>query len=226
MSTTASRRSVPVEERTPASARATVAASAASRVSVRRRWGRVGAGIAAALLGAWVFAAVYLSADDSREVLVVADGVARLEQIQRSDLRVVSLPTNTDVEAVSASRLADVVGRVAATDLAAGSLLADGELVPVGERLVAANEAVVGVLVRLGDAPTIELDRGAVVSVVIRPAAGTSGDVREVTGWVANLSGAASNGDRPIEVVVTRSDAAVVSAAAADHRVTIVVLGQ
>lgn len=225
MSTTASRRGAPVEALSPARARA--AAAAAPRDPVRRRWGRIGAGVAAALLGAWVFAALYLSADDTREVLVVAEGVERLESIERSDLRVVSLPTNSDVQTVPASRLNDLVGRIAATDLAAGSLLADGQLVPVGERLVAADEAVVGVLVGPGDAPATGLDRGAAVSVVVRPPAGVTGDAQEVPGWVADVSGAvASNGDRPVEVVVAKGDAAAVSAAAADRRVTIVVLGE
>lgn len=174
-----------------------------------------------------MFAALYLSADDTREVLAVSDGVQRLETIERSDLRVVSLPTDADVETVPVAQLEDVVGRVAATDLAAGSLLADGQLVRAGERLVAEDEAVVGVLVGPGDAPSNGLDRGGAVSVVIRPPAGVIGEAKEVAGWVADLSGAvASNGDRPVEVVVARIDAAAVSAAAADRRVTIVVLGE
>lgn len=226
MSATVYRRSTPADPSSPARARAAIAATA-PRDPLRRRWGRIGAGVAAALLGAWVFAALYLSADDTRDVLALTDGVQRLETIERSDLRVVSMPTNADVQTVPASQLDDVVGRVAATDLAPGSLLADGQLVPAGERLVTADEAVVGVLVGPGDAPSTGLDRGAVVSVVIRPPAGVTGDAEEVPGWVADLSGAvASNGDRPVEVVVARSDAAAVSAAAADRRVTIVVLGE
>lgn len=208
-------------------ARAAVLATTAPRDPVRRRWGRIAVGVAAALLGAWVFAALYLSADDTREVLALANPVERLERIERSDLRVLRLPTNTDVQTVPASQLDGVVGRVAATDLAAGSLLADGQLVPVGERLVAAGEAVVGVLVGPGDAPSTGLDRGAKVSVVVRPPAGVSGAAVEVPGWVADVSGAVgSKGDRSVEVVVARRDAASVSAAAADRRVTIVVLGE
>ena len=36
----------------------------------KRRWGRFGAGAAAAAIGAWLFAAMYLSAGDRTEVLV------------------------------------------------------------------------------------------------------------------------------------------------------------
>jgi hypothetical protein len=91
---------------------------------------------------------------------------------------------------------------------------------------VTADEAIVGVLVGPGDSPTTGMTRGAVVSVVIRPAAGTNGTVAEVPGWIAGIGGeVSSSGDRPVEVVVARSEAARVSAAAADRRVTIVVLG-
>jgi len=173
-----------------------------------------------------VFAALYLSADDTSQVLVVADGVERFDVIERSDLRAVSLPSDADVESVPASRLDEVVGRVAAADLVGGSLLADSQLVPVGERLVGTDEAVVGVLVGSGDAPTTGLVRGVGVSVVIRPSAGSSDDVVEVAGWVVDRAGEpAASGDRAVEVVVARSAAAAVSAAASDGRVSIVVLG-
>lgn len=212
--------------RTPAARAAVVDAARPTAGLVRRRWGRVAAGVAAAVLGAWVFAALYLSADDTREVLVVAEDVARFETIERGHLRVVSLPAEGDVSAVPADRLDGLVGRVAATDLVAGSLLADGHLIPAGERLVAAGEAVVGVLVGPGDSPSGGLRRGAEVSVVVRPAAGVPGAAVEVRGWVLDVSGEVSSSrERPVEVVVARGDAAAVSAAAADRRVTIVVLG-
>jgi hypothetical protein len=71
------------------------------------------------------------------------------------------------------------------------------------------------------------MNRGAQVSVVVRPAAGTNGTVAEVPGWIAGIGGEVSSaGDRPVEVVVARAEAARVSAAAADRRVTIVVLGE
>jgi len=194
---------------------------------VRRRWGRVGGGLLAALVGGWLFASLYLGADDRREVLVVAEGVGRFETIQRSDLRVVRLPTDAAVESVAASRLDEVVGRVAAADLVAGSLLADGALLGSDERLVGADEAVVGLLLGPGDAPLAGVRRGAEVLVVVRPPVGGAGDAVEVTGWVVDVSGAAtSSGDTPVEVVVGRSDSALVSAAAADGRATLVVLGE
>lgn len=195
------------------------------REPVRRRWGRIAGGAFAALLGGWLFTSLYMSAGDRVDVLALSNDVGRHEAIERSDLRVVAISADTDVSSVPASRLDDLVGRVAATDLTKGSLLADGALVADGERLVQAGEAVVGVLVKPGDSPTNEMRPGASVSVVVRPAPGTTGAVTEVPGWVVNVGSAASNGDRTIEVVVARQSSAAVSAAAADRRVTIVALG-
>ncbi|MCC6438707.1 MAG: hypothetical protein IT196_27035 [Acidimicrobiales bacterium] len=193
---------------------------------VRRRWGRIGGGAFAAVVGGWLFASLYLSADDRVEVLAVATDIGRFDVIDRSDLRVVTIGEDTDVASIPASRLDELIGRVASTDIVAGGLLVDGQLLPAGDRLVTADEAIVGVLVGPGDSPTTGMTRGAVVSVVIRPAAGTNGTVAEVQGWIAGIGGeVSSSGDRPVEVVVARSEAARVSAAAADRRVTIVVLG-
>lgn len=210
-----------------ADARRVLAGRAERRDPLRRRWGRVGGGVLAALLGAWLFASLYLGADERREVLAVASRVGRFEVVERSDLRVVRLPTDAEVESVPASRLDEVVGRVAGADLAAGSLLADGQLLPAGERTIGADEAVVGLLLGPGDAPVAGVTRGASVSVVVRQPAGASGGVEATGGWVADVSEVmASTGDRPVEVVVPRAGAAAISAAAADGRVTLVVLGR
>lgn len=226
MSTTMTRRNgaASPDSANRAARQATVAGQ--KKDPVRRRWGRIGGGAFAAVVGGWLFASLYLSADDRVEVLAVATDIGRFDVIDRSDLRVVTIGEDTDVASIPASRLDELIGRVASTDIVAGGLLVDGQLLPAGDRLVTADEAIVGVLVGPGDSPTTGMTRGAVVSVVIRPAAGTNGTVAEVPGWIAGIGGeVSSSGDRPVEVVVARSEAARVSAAAADRRVTIVVLG-
>lgn len=207
-------------------ARMVVAAGAERRDPLRRRWGRVGGGVLAAVLGGWGAASLYLSADDRDDVVALADGVGRGEVVERSDLRVVRISSDTDVASVPAGRLDELVGRVAGSDLAAGSLLAEDQLVDDGERLVLPSEATVGVLVGANEAPTPGLVRGAAVSVVVRPPAGATGGVTAVSGWVADAgSTESSTGDRPIAVVVPAGDAPMVSAAAADGRVSLVVVG-
>jgi len=207
-------------------ARASVATATERRDPLRRRWGRIGGGVLAAVLGGWLAASLYLSADDRTEVLALSNGMQRFEVLERSDLRVVRLSSDTDVASLPASRLEQLIGRIAATDLAAGSLLVDDHLLGADERLVSARDAVVGVLVGPGDAPSSGLVRGASVMVVVRPAAGTSNSIVETSGWVAEVGAAVgSSADRAVAVVVPAEDAAAVSAAAADRRVTLVVAG-
>ena len=194
-------------------------------VPVRRRWGRVGAGVGAAIVGGWIFAALYLSAGDRSDVLVVANDVDRFEVIDRSDLRIVRLSDDSEVASIPVSRLDELVGRVAAVDLVAGSLLADGQILPADRELLAETEAVVGVLLGQGDGPQQSLRRGTPVLVVVRAAAGTTGVPEQIEGWVYDASGEALNTqERPIEVAIPRDTAGSVSAAAADGRVSIVAL--
>jgi hypothetical protein len=170
---------------------------------------------------------LYLSAGDRHEVIALSHDVDRLDVIDRSDLRVVRISSDTDVSTVGASELDEIVGRVANVDLVAGSLLVADQLVPENRQLLAADEAVVGVLLGPGDSPTRALRRGTPVLVVIRPASGTQGDTEEVEGWVFDASGEALNTrERPIELAVPRRAAGPISAAAADQRVTIVALAE
>jgi hypothetical protein len=204
---------------------ARAAASAPPRTPVRRRWARVGAGPAAAVLGAWIFAAMYLSAGDQKDVLVVANDVGRFEVIDRSDLRVARVSESSDIETVAADRVDEYVGRTAGVDLVSGSLLNDGQVLANGEELIGDGEAVVGVLVGPADAPQHSLRRGAPVTVVVRPTTGSTDPPTEITGWVWSASSeASSTREVAVEVVVPAQQSSVVSAAAADRRVSIVVL--
>jgi hypothetical protein len=188
----------------------------------------VAGGAAAALFGAWLFAALYLSAGNRTEVLVVAEDVSRLDTIERSDVRVARLSLDASVDTIAADRLDEFVGRIAAVDLVAGSLLTEQQVRAQNERVVDADEAVVGVLLRPGDGPTAVLRRGTPVTVVVRPSASASpAAIEQVPGWVLDAGGAAlNNRDRAIDVVVARDRAAVVSAAAAERLVTVVALGE
>lgn len=206
-------------------ARVVVAAERPTTGPSRRRWGRVAVGGAVTLVGSWIFAALYLSAGDRVEVLVVARDVPRLEAIERADLRAVRLADAPDVATVPASRLEELIGRRTAVDLVAGSVLAEEQVLSASAQLVGADEAVVGLVAGPGEAPTSSLDRGTGVLLIIRPAPGESDAVVTVEGWVLDASGEAlSTREQPFEVVVPRTDAEAVSAAAADRRVSIVAL--
>lgn len=196
-----------------------------SGLPTRRRWGRIGLGAAAAIAGAWIAAALVTSAGSRTEIIVLADDVAQFEVVERGDLRVARIATDPAVDTVAASDLDSIVGRIAATDLHAGSILASEQLVPAGQRLVADGEAIVGARLAPGDAPLRDLARGAAVLVVIRTPAGETGGPTTVEGWLLDLSEAdATSGERSASIVVPRSEADEVAAAAGDKRVSIVAL--
>ena len=76
---------------------AAISPSKQARPAVRRRWTRIGAGITLTVFGAWVAAALYLSAGDRTEVVVLANPVSRFETIERVD--VIAGPGNPWVQA-------------------------------------------------------------------------------------------------------------------------------
>lgn len=188
---------------------------------VRRHWGRLAAGVFAGLLGSWVFASLYVSAGHRTEVVVVANPVARFDIIKASDLRVVRISADAEAASIPATRLNDFVGRVASSDLLAGALLLEGQLLPSGQKLLGKDEMLVGVLLGPGDGQ-LNLRRGSPVVVVVRPATGDNATATEVVGWVFDSSAEALNSrERPVELALPRAQAALVAAAAADKRVSV-----
>lgn len=201
--------------------------ASAEGLPARRRWARVAAGAALALLGGWVFASLYVSAGERVEVLAVSRDVDRFAEIQRDDLRTVRVAADPGVDTVEAGELDEVEGRVAATDLVEGALLAPGQLMPADERRVAATEAIVGAELGPGDAPQSALRGGVDVYVVVRPddTGGEQQDARRVTGWILEVGEPDPNTDaRNVELVVPESESSAVTAAAAEERLSLVVL--
>ncbi|HLM64769.1 MAG TPA: SAF domain-containing protein [Acidimicrobiales bacterium] len=193
----------------------------------RRQWARVAAGAALALLGGWIFASLYVSAGERVEVLAVAEQVDRFETIEADDLRTVRVAADPGVETIDADQADELVGRAAATDLLPGSLLSPAQVVPADTRLVSDNEAVVGAELGPRDAPE-GLVGGVDLFIVIRPEDTVTGGGEEVRveGWLRDVGDADENtGDRQVSLVVPRTQAADVSSAAADERLSLVALG-
>lgn len=201
----------------------------AQGLPLRRRWGRFAAGTILALLGAWVFAALYVSAGERVEVLAVRRDVGRYEEIERSDLRTVRVAADRGVDTVRAGELDDVVGRLASTELREGSLLADSQLVPGDADLIDQDEAVVAVELPRAAAPDNAWEAGMEVLVVVLPpenAGGEQAEPQEVEGWLYNVGELDDQTrTRHIDLVVPDFAAAEVSAAAADERIALALVG-
>jgi hypothetical protein len=192
----------------------------------KRRWGRLAAGVATGLIGAWISASLYVSAGNRTEVLVIANPLHRFDIIKRTDLHTIRISTDSEAASVNATRVDEFIGRVAGSDLIAGSLLVEGQVLPNGQKLLGADEALVGVLLGPGDGQ-LSLRRGSPIVVVIRSVAGDTGAPIEVKGWVFDASSEAiTSRERPIELAIPRRQAALVSSAAADKRVTVVALAE
>jgi hypothetical protein len=185
------------------------------------------AGLVAIVMGGWVSAALYLSAGDRVEVVAMASTVRRHDRIDRSDLRVVRVGVTGDrASVVLSSELDGLVGGVANSDLAAGTLLAPGQIASHGERTLADDEVVVGIVVPAGSYPSGHL-QGDQVLLVMRPKDGDALSVSELEGWVFRANGdPMPSGDLAIEVAVNRTHAAGLTVAAADHRITFVALAE
>jgi hypothetical protein len=203
--------------------------SSPSGLVARRRWGWVLAGVGAVVVGGWGSASLWLRAGDRVEVVALAGDVSAYETVTRGDLRTVRVAAPEGVDVVAASKIDDLVGRVAASDLPGRSLLVESDLFRAGESVVDTAEAVVGVRVGPGTAP-VELARGRRVLAVIVPAqtaASDTGEARGVEGWVLrseDLTTGTQTGGLSVSVVVPRDEATGVAAAAADDRLSLVAL--
>jgi hypothetical protein len=181
---------------------------------VRRRWGRFAVGAVLALLGAWIFASLYVSAGERVEVLALSRDVAQFATIEDDDLRTVRVAAGPEVDTIDADERDDIVGRAAAVPLAEGTLLAPGQVVEEGLALIAADEA--ATTIDVGSGVASQLEPGMDVSVVVAAEQGAGDEAdHSYPGWLlAKGEADEQTGDVPITVVVDRS--ALTEVAAAD----------
>lgn len=142
----------------------------------RRRWGRFAAGATLALLGAWVFAALYASAGDRVEVLAMAHNVEKFKVLTREDFRTVRVSTDPGLETIEASEADELVGRQASVGLVEGSLISEGALVPKDQPVVGAGFITIGLEIKANNYPQQDNLGGMQVSIVVPPANPTQDD--------------------------------------------------
>lgn len=190
---------------------------------MRRRWGRVAAGMGAAVIGMWVFAALYITAGSKEEVLMVARDVPKFEAITEDDLDVAQVSMDPGPNSIPASEVDDYIGRIPDVPLVEGSILTEEHFLPEDAEVLSPGEAVIAAQLSESEFPSSGARAGSLVEVVIRPA-DTSQEVTSVSGWLLEVGEADEhNRERAVSVVVS-GDSAAVSAAAADDRISIVVL--
>ncbi|RZT85566.1 hypothetical protein EV383_2439 [Pseudonocardia sediminis] len=171
-----------------------------------------------AIIGALLGAYAYRAAVSRDGVVGVAQPLAFGATVRISDLREVQLPSDTGLATVPWSEVDSVVGKLTSTDLRAGQVLTPDSV--TGERLPAPGEAVVGLSVESGRAPSESLGPRDEVLVV------TGGGRPPRRAVVVRSGDSDATGRRGIDVLVRQADAEELALASVDDRVAVVLVGR
>lgn len=143
--------------------------------------------------------------------VVVTAPVAHGEIVPRDALAVTEVALDQNVTTIGA--LSDVVGRVAAHDLAPGELVTANDLT-TGALLVGPNQAVIGLLLEPGQYPTRDVTAGDLVD-VFAPGTETAGRPLAVGLPIYDVVESSNDGRTLlVSLIVEERDAAVIFDAA------------
>ena len=191
----------------------------------RRRWGLFAAMVALVCAGALGVAWLVQASTTAVPVVAARSTIERGTLISAGDLMVVRIATDPSLRTVPGSQLSGLVGKRAALDVAAGSLL-------TSESVSAANTpgagfSLVGVGVADSMMPGTSLlagDRVRVVATADGQAAATGGPTSIGAQVVGTRTGTNASGQSQtiITVSVPASDAAALAAIAASGKVAVV----
>jgi hypothetical protein len=173
----------------------------------------------------WAFAALYMSAGDKEEVLVVGSEVQRFEQVTSADLERVRVALEPGAESIPVSDEDDFLGRLAATELIPGSILTEDHFLDEDVPVVSAGEEIVAAVLGEDEIAAGNAEPGATVNIVIRGAAGSDQvDIESpvFNGRILHIGPPDEhNRERQVSLVVSSNDSAAVSAASADGRISV-----
>ncbi len=172
-----------------------------------------------ALVGVWVYA----SGSDAEQVLALRTTVQRGQVISADDLVGVRVSLDPALSPVPVGERDAIVGKRAASDLRAGSLLTPGAVATT--MVPAQGEAVVGIALTPGMVPGIDLVAGDEVRLVLTP--GTSGEPEagepsSKPATVLSVHDAVDGNGLLVDVIVPEADAPQVTSWAATGRVGLV----
>jgi hypothetical protein len=195
-----------------------------------RRLSLVLVAVMVAVGSALVFAVLWANAGARRPVLAMARTVPAGTVIQAADLAVVRVSADAQLVPLPATQRGQVVGRTAAVDLVAGTLVTQAQL---GDApLLAAGEAVVGLALRGARLPTPRLRTGDWVHVVHTAGIDESSSTGGQAGGGQVLAVARVFGVQPpdpsgtvvVSVRVAEQAASMIADAAAVDRVSLVLV--
>jgi len=173
--------------------------------------------------GALLGFVIWSTSSTSVEVVAVRSAVDRGGVISADDLMLVRVAVDPAVQVVPGARLSEMVGRRAASDLVAGSLLSPAG---VSDQLApSTGESIVGVALATGKLPAEPLRAGDKVRLVQTPADQADVPATQITidAVVQNVPVASDDGQTVVvDLLVPSSRAAEVAARSATGRVSLV----
>ena len=190
---------------------------------LRRRPALVAASIALICLGGVLAAFAWNATTTTQSVVAAREDVQRGQVIQARDLMTVQVSVDPALRPVPATQLSSLVGRRAAMDLAAGTLVTSGQV--TDQSLPPTGRSLVGVALPPGQLPGEELVAGDQVRVVSTPGAqGEVGDAPPVTitAEVVSVRVNEDDGQVVVTVQVPEGDAPDLAARAATGNIAIV----
>lgn len=220
----------PVPENTRARSQASADPSGAPAGQIapppkmRRRPALIALSVVLVCVGALASAFAFQSMSDSQEVLTVRETIHRGQVVDADDLVVVQIGMDPALQAVAASDAEAVVGKRAALDIAAGSVLTAEQV--TDETVPSAGNSVVGVSVTAAMLPAGQVRSGDDVRVVTTSTAGDAEGPTAVEGVVVGVSTDTVSGNTLVNVQVAAGDAPRVAAASAEGSAAIVVDSQ
>ncbi|HLL63236.1 MAG TPA: SAF domain-containing protein [Propionibacteriaceae bacterium] len=206
----------------PGSGDSTETTPAPPPVPGRRNPKWIALGVVALCLGGLLSYAIYARLANETAVVTVAQTVYRGEVIDAADLTTITLQGNTIARAVPAADLDTLIGKRAAADLVAGSVLVASAV--TDEAIPESGRAVVGLKLSAGRTPTSLLLPSAAVRLVALPSQNGSDSLTGDT-FTARIIDQANGPDGTsilVNVDVSADQAAIIAQLAAQDRIALV----
>ena len=187
---------------------------------VRRSPMMMAAGVVLAVAGALTSVGLYTHLSQTQEVIAIVSPVARGEQIQRSDLMTVQVGYDPMLTPVPGSRINEIVGMYAASDLVPGTFLTQEAL---GRQLTpGSGKAEIGVALGAGEYPDDGLRPGDEVLLIAIPGDNQPAEPHGYAGTLARITAPNSSNIITASVLVNAGDAPLLAALSASHRLALV----
>ena len=206
----------------PAIGQSAEATPSPPRVPGRRNPKWIALSVVALCLGGLLSYVIYARLANETAVVTAAQTVYRGEVIDAVDLTTITLQGNSIAQAVPAADLDAMVGKRAAVDLVAGSVLVASAV--TDESIPASGRAVVGLKLSAGRTPTSLLIPSAAVRLVALPGQNGADDLTGNT-FTARIIDQANGPDGTsilVNVDVAADQAAAIAQLAAQDRIALV----